>query len=174
MIPILQQKFDQLLNEQQRFLQIIESTPVERLSYKPTPDAWSMLQVAHHACLVESSVVRFLNKYPPIPVSWFKRLKIWGRSTALKLSLWLPIKFKAPRVAAAAVEEQSIPMEQLLPLWNSSNEQLRQYLAAFDQRHLHYAVFKHPFAGALTITQTLDFMAEHLHHHLPQLNRLRG
>lgn len=89
----------------------------------------------------------------------------------LKLSQRFPFKFKAP---AYLVEHTptSEPLTDLAQRWNAEREKLRKFLEEITDENLYKLVYKHPVAGRLNVLQALDFMIEHFHHHLPQINRL--
>ena len=169
----LQQKFDELEAKKAAFLQIISAATQEQRLYKPTEQAWCMLQVGHHVLLAEAGATKFMLNRQALKVGSWQKIKSKIYSLMLTIFLKSPLKFKAPKVAAAAVEEQLLPLEQLETQWAEARQQLLQYLANFDEAKLSYSVFKHPFVGPLTIAQTLDFMTEHISHHIAQLERLK-
>lgn len=172
MLPQLQQKLDELTVQKAAFLQIINNaTPTQRLQ-KPNEQAWNMLQVGHHVLLAEGGATKFMLTRQPIKISLGQQIKSRLNSIMLTIFLKSPLKFKAPKVVSTIVAEQQLPLEQLTAQWAEASEQLTQYLANFNTAQLNYSVFKHPIAGPLTITQTLDFMIEHIQHHIPQLQRL--
>lgn len=169
----LQQKFDELEARKAAFLQLISTATQEQRLYKPTEQAWCMLQVGHHALLAEAGATKFMLTRQAMNVSRWQKIKSKINSLMLAVFLKSPLKFKAPKIVATSVEEQLLPLEQLQAQWAEARQQLLQYLADFDEAKLSYSVFRHPFVGPLTITQTLDFMTEHINHHIPQLERLK-
>lgn len=172
MLPQLQQKLNELTAQKAVFLQIINNaTPAQRLQ-KPNEQAWNMLQVGHHVLLAEGGATKFMLTRQPIKISLGQQIKSRLNSIMLNIFLKSPLKFKAPKVVSTIVAEQQLPLEQLTTQWAEASEQLTQYLANFNTAHLKHSVFKHPLVGPLTITQTLDFMIEHIQHHIPQLQRL--
>lgn len=169
----LQRKFDELEAKKAAFLQLISTATQEQRLYKPTEKAWCMLQVGHHALLAEAGAANFMLTRQPMNVSRWQKIKSRMNSLMLTVFLKSPLKFKAPKVVLPPAEEQLLPLEQLEIQWAEARQQLLQYLGNFDETKLSYSVFKHPFVGPLTIAQTLDFMTEHISHHIPQLERLK-
>ena len=89
----------------------------------------------------------------------------------LMLSQRFPFKFKAPGYLVDHTPN-SMPLTDLVQRWNAEREKLRTFLEEIKDEDLHKLVYKHPVAGRLNVLQALDFMIEHFHHHLPQINRL--
>lgn len=89
----------------------------------------------------------------------------------LKLSQRFPFKFKAPSYLVEHTPT-SEPLADLSQRWNAERGKLRKFLEEIKDEDLYKLVYKHPVAGRLNVLQALDFMIEHFHHHLPQINRL--
>jgi len=58
--------------------------------------------------------------------------------------------------------------------WAESQKQWASFLNDFPKEKLTHIVFTHPFAGQLTLIQTLQFLREHIYHHLHQLKRIKA
>ena len=89
----------------------------------------------------------------------------------LKLSQRFPFKFKAP-VYLVEHTPTSMPLTDLVQRWDAERGKLRKFLEDIKDEDVYKLVYKHPVAGRLNVVQALDFMIEHFHHHLPQINRL--
>jgi hypothetical protein len=62
--------------------------------------------------------------------------------------------------------------EALLQHWKDMRGQFKDYLEKVPPNAEDQPLFRHPRAGPLTLSQTIGFMAEHLHHHQRQVNQL--
>jgi len=51
---------------------------------------------------------------------------------------------------------------------------LKRFIEALSPEKMGVAIFRHPFAGYLTITQTFKFLEEHLKHHVKQIERIQA
>lgn len=148
----------------------VEGTAPERRVIRPTPTTWSMVDVVEHLVLVEDGIRTALAKDPtpdrPREVRWGR----WWRFPTMRLVLKTGIRISAPTPAILPAGERSY--ESLLVDWERSRALLRTWLEGFDRRILGDPRFRHPLVGWLTIPQGITFAADHLEHHLPQLDRL--
>lgn len=172
MLPILEKKVDQLAAIKQEFLAILEAATAAQRNFQPDENSWNMLQVAQHLMKAEVGIVQFMQKRTPIPASFTAKVQAAARSKVLTTVLRSSKKIKAPKVAGIS-ELTTIPYKQIVHDWAVQREALWQFLAAFPPTQKDYLVFKHPLAGKLNIVQTIDFMTEHIRHHLGQLQRIR-
>lgn len=174
MIPALAQRFEQLEQLRAEFWGIIAASSPEQRLFKPTPDAWSMLQVAQHIMSAEEGTLLFMTTRQRVKSSFWGRWRSRIRSFGLKLFLLSPLKAKAPNIPGLA-PDGSKSYEQLSSHWDTVREQWRQFLSNFEAEHLKDVVFKHPIAGKFNLLQTIDdFMAPHISHHLQQLQRIKA
>ncbi len=88
----------------------------------------------------------------------------------LTLSQRLPLRFKAPKVVLESTPEL-IPFDELVRQWDLLRLELHSHLVKLPNAHIHKLVYKHPIAGRLSLPQALQFFAEHINHHKPQIKR---
>jgi hypothetical protein len=89
----------------------------------------------------------------------------------LKISQRLPLKYKAPTHVIANTP-QSLSLNEIKLKWSGAREEMRNFLEAIPDSNIKKKIFKHPVVGYLDVVQAITFMREHLHHHLPQIERL--
>lgn len=143
----------------------------EQLETKPLPSGWSTLHVLTHLYTSEKLSFGYIKK---------KSLGIQNTANAglkqtllmpiLKISQRLPFRFKAPRVVVENTPE-TMPLEQLINHWNLLRLELKAHLENVSDGHLHKLVYKHPIVGRLSLPQAMQFFAEHINHHKPQIKR---
>jgi hypothetical protein len=167
----LQKRFDRLELDQQKLLQKLSILSGEQMNASP-PGKWPISHIAAHLITSERLSLLYMKKkslgISALPNSGMvEEVKTW----VLKLSQRFPFKFKAP-VHLVEHTPTSMPLTDLVQLWNAERVKLRKFLEDIKDEDLYKLVYKHPVAGRLNVVQALDFMIEHFHHHLPQINRL--
>lgn len=172
MLPALQERYKRLNTAWHEYRRIIGNATPEQQNFKPAPDKWCMLQVAQHVMASEAGTLRFFKKYPPIKTGLAGQISGFIRSLALTVALKLPLKFKAPKVPDLN-PQTAIPWDQTEPEWVTIRAELDNYFNSFPPEKSGYIVFKHPVGGKFNISQTLDFLLEHINHHLLQLQRIQ-
>jgi len=168
MIPELGRRFDDLEESRRNFLRPVEALSLRQQEFRPSPESWSLVQVAHHVMLVERESVRFIQggREPGA-----RRLKHAALSAAVRLVLSTGLRVKAPVEAIKPKEDLSL--QEVASRWQRVREDLRVYLDRIPEEELERLVFRHPIAGPFNIVQTLGFLASHLRHHARQLRRIR-
>ncbi|MGE0590841.1 MAG: DinB family protein [Cyclobacteriaceae bacterium] len=139
---------------------------------KPDSRSWSLHQVLAHLVAAEKLSVQYLTK----KINGINEVGNTGiyeeaKMVVVKLSQRLPFKFKAPtRVVESTTTYDNL--ESLFTDWHHTRQSLRQLLETIEDRNVKKRVFKHIIAGKLNVLHAIDFMHEHINHHLPQINRL--
>lgn len=140
----------------------------------PAVGGWSGVQVVRHLLSAETSITALLEKQAAKPAAQLPRagLVSWFRSRLMSYLLRRPNRrFKAPaRFSEPAAHP--IDIERLRGEWAHLRQRLGRLLGTFPASHRRRVVFKHPRAGWLTLSQTLRFMTDHVHHHQRQVARL--
>jgi len=163
--------FDRLEARRGRIIVRYSRLSAEQLQFKPDPDQWNLLQVMRHLVTAEQQSVKLIRRNLVRHENFVR--SGWGASTRhliLKIALRLPLKFKAPKIAE--VKEESPDFEQMKSEWESVRNDLKKILTESDSSTLSKALYKHPRAGYLNISQALEFMDEHIAHHQKQIDRL--
>jgi uncharacterized damage-inducible protein DinB len=157
--------------EQQRItlLRDIQAHSSQQLAAKPYSKKWSVLEILTHLYTSERLSINYIKK---------KSLGIESLDNAgvrqallipaLKISQRLPFRFKAPKVVVENTPE-AMPFDQLISQWSLLRIELRSHLDHLSDAHVHKLVYKHPIAGRLSLPQAMQFFAEHINHHKPQI-----
>lgn len=83
------------------------------------------------------------------------------------------IKYKAPR-RGNIQPAGDVSYQQLKQEWQEVRENLQGFVEALPAERMRVAIFRHPFAGYLNITQTFRFFETHLKHHLKQIELIQA
>ena len=166
MRPGFEGAFLRLEQARSRALALLEGLGATALNRPPGPGRWSALQVLHHVVESEAGTLGYVRKKMQagagLPRSGVaSRL----RRATLQLALALPLRFRAPAVAASVPD--AIDPDALRARWAEVRRAWRELL---DGR----LVFRHPVAGRLSLADTLAVLQAHLDHHVPQVKRALG
>jgi hypothetical protein len=91
------------------------------------------------------------------------------RRAILQVALALPLRFRAPAVAAEVPD--TVDPAALRARWEEVRRGWRGLVEAFPRELEARLVFRHPVAGRLTLADTLAVLQAHLDHHVPQVRR---
>lgn len=149
----------------------IDGVGSDTLNAHPEPGRWSAAQVIGHIVLAETRTVDYVTKKKSDP----SQLRPAGLKQAIKGKLIVaimsaPVRLRAPQVVATVPENQN-PAE-LLEEWAGVRSDLEQLLESIPDSLLGTSLFRHPYAGPMTITAALDFMIAHSSRHAKQIERM--
>ncbi len=172
MKPAFDQHLQKMDQELQELLDMLSAHSHDALNRKPADGGWSALQAMHHLILSEEGSLRYVKK----KLSFNPDLKRGGlihrlRSIMLAVTLWLPVKFRAPKgVSGEALPEQS-DFQETAQRWQNCRQELRQFLEGLSPEMLRAALYRHPRAGRMTLMGMLRFFHEHFTRHRKQIER---
>ena len=145
----------------------------EQLNERPPDGGWSPLQVMHHLILAEGGSLGYVKKklsaQPPL-----NKLGVGDRFRAFMLQFYLalPFKFKAPR----GVGDEALPgrstFGETQKQWLQVREELRAYLERLPESRFSKSLYKHPFAGRMSLKGMLEFFGSHVERHAAQVDRV--
>lgn len=170
MQPALQKSFDRMEASRLRILKLAQPLSEPQVHASPGPGEWSVVQVLEHIVTIELTVLRAVQKQLAKAELRPSGIGTGFRSLLLTLALRYRKKFKAPAILPEPTGDRSLAEWQRE--WEASRRQWRQVLESVPEKLLRKELFKHPRAGYLTLGQTLDFITEHTHHHVAQVQRL--
>lgn len=174
MHPVLQTRFAKLETRKQTFMSVLESSTPKQYTFKPTPEAWNMLEVAQHLIKAERGLSALAFKNIDLgPSTLRSRLAYLLILTLFKTPLKVKVPEKAKRAAEPAKGEP-LTLEIIQTSWQESRELLRTYLENQPTSALSKSVTRHPYIDPMTLGQMLGFFNVHLTHHQLQLNRLQS
>ncbi|HEX7020010.1 MAG TPA: DinB family protein [Gemmatimonadaceae bacterium] len=170
MLPILRSRFDELERQRRALLEELGSHSPAQLAFRPSDRSWSMADVVQHLILVEEGMLQFLTKKPPRPDNRSPAERL--QYAMFKLLVQFPLRVKVP--VPSVIPTVQATLEELSPRWDSVRARYEEYLSNVTEPQLSMLVFKHAFAGPVTILETLDVMRLHILHHGHQLRRIRA
>lgn len=170
---MLPQKVQDLLTKletQKNYINTELFTPYtsQQLNAKPTNDGWSAAQVVEHLIQSEYGTRLYLQK----KLSFKPQLNTVSIATKLKFKAFL-VALKSPKKFKAPTSVSNLPTHintaDQFGRWQEERIALNNYLHSLSPDLYDKEIFKHPFAGRLTIAQTLIFFLEHANQHIKQI-----
>ncbi|MEJ8755714.1 DinB family protein [Pontibacter sp. H259] len=172
MNPKLESKYLYLEKSRNRLLKDLEELDETILNASPAEGKWSIGQIVAHLVQVEQLTMgyiqRKLQKEEQLQQASIKNAV---NALLLKAALGSGMKFKAPPVAADVPAEVDLNTVRLQ--WDETRYKLEDMLTELPPAMLDKCLFRHPYAGMLSITQTLTFIQDHFNHHMQQINYLK-
>jgi hypothetical protein len=174
MRPDFGRRLERLEASRARALSLLARHDSPALNRAPGPGRWSALQVLHHVIESEAATLGYIRKKmqagASLPQAGFGSFL---RRAAVQLGLVLPLRFRAPAVAAV-VPDVTDPAA-LRARWEEVRTGWRQLLGALPADLEGRLLFRHPVAGRMGLADTLAVLQAHLDHHVPQVERaLKG
>jgi len=150
----------------------LETWPAQRLSFRPSGEAWSALDVLEHLRLTEISVLAMMERTLPEQ----NRVTVQDHvlNARILAVMLLPARVRVP-VAVKSILPTAIErdLSALRQAWEADRTKLAGFLESLSMVDRQQGVFRHPFGGWATANGALLFLRSHLHHHRYQLARLR-
>lgn len=169
----IQHQFKKLEDKKEALMSLITPLSNEKYNQQPSPGSWSVAQAANHIFLSEQLSTAYIRKklsYPDTLLPF--QLKSWGAVFLIKLVLWTGYKRKAP-VAINMWEQQTIlSREDLEQQWSKLRADMITLIEHHQEAFGSHMVYRHPFAGRMTMHQMLIFLNDHMAHHMKQINRI--
>lgn len=169
----IQHQFEKLEEKKQHLMQLISSLPPERYLTQPHPTSWSVAQAANHIYMSESLSYAYLKKkltYPETIPPF--NLRSWGAVLLIKAVLFTQYKRKAPKMIDMWNQQPILSASDLEEKWTSMRKDLFSIIDTHQSAFGKHLVYKHPFAGRMTMHQMLIFLNDHMGHHIKQIQRI--
>lgn len=169
---IFARRYDRLEQEKKALIASLEGFSEEILNRKPSPGAWSGIQVVHHLIKSESGIAQYLaKKVPHAADAASAGAKAYARYLLVVFFLKSTfLKRKAPAGIGENLPEHDT-LANTLALWDAARAALRAQVEAVPDAQVGKELFNHPFAGKMSLAQTLGFMAAHVERHRGQIER---
>jgi hypothetical protein len=167
----LSSKFDNLEKSRNDLITYLQGVDKNSLSFKINQNKWSTIQICLHVIKAEQLTTLSLNKNLQLK----NNLKKSGFTSLimdalLSFALKSKIKFKAPAIVAKMPDNYDF--DELMKKWNTIRASLKNYVDNFPEDCLRKVIYRHPIAGWLNLSQTLNFLQNHFDHHKPQIIKL--
>ena len=135
-------------------------------SQRPSESEWSVSEILHHLNLVESRVIKELEKgLAGAP----QRLGLLRRLIPTAIVGSRIIKVKAPQAMNPVEAPQK---EKSLCNYDETRGRLKALCANHGRERLQQTVFRHPFLGRLSGVAAVSFLGYHETRHLKQINEV--
>lgn len=165
--------FTQIEAQKSDIISLYESLSPGQLRFNPEAGKWNLLQVLRHIVTAEQQSLKLIrHKLRDAEALPKAGLGSSVRHLLLKVALWLPIRFKAPKMVR--VDEPYPDFEIMISEWEEVREELKQIIDQNSAEVLSKAMYKHPRAGYLNMQQALEFFENHIKHHRKQIMRIRA
>jgi DinB superfamily len=170
MDPALARRLAHLETLRRRALGAVDGVPHAALNRPPAPGKWSALQLLHHVVTSEALTQGYVRKKMQAGPALEKagptsRLRL----LAVQVTLALPIRVTAPTPVAQVPDESELPA--LRTRWDEVRRDLDALVRSFPPELLDRLVFRHPYAGRMTLAHALGTLEAHLDHHIRQVER---
>ena len=140
-----------------------------QLRFRPAAGAWSMLDVTEHLVLAEEKSLLGMLKGPSPAMTVTPIAHI--RMGLVRLVMKTDFRIKVP--VARVIPTGTATLQELDARWSASRRGLEAFLVPITAADAGAARFRHPIGGWVTAGEGVAFLAEHIGHHLRQVNRIR-
>ncbi|MDZ4749549.1 MAG: DinB family protein [Saprospiraceae bacterium] len=169
----IQHQFEILEQKKKALMELITPLTLEKYHQQPSTGKWSVAQTANHIFLSEQLSTAYIQKklsYPDTLLPF--QLKSWGGVFLIKLALWSSYKRKAPAAINMWQQQTIFSKEDIEKHWRTLRADMINLIEKHQPAFGSHMVYRHPFAGRMTMHQMLIFFNDHMAHHLKQINRI--
>lgn len=169
MEPELERAFARLEAGRQDLLAAAARSGDAAFNRRPRPEAWSAAQVLEHVLVSEALTLGYVRKKMRAGDGLPRATPLSAlRLLALRLFLASPVRVRAPKAAAGVPDRSSLA--ELRARWDEVRGGWRCLLESFPWELRGRMVFRHPYAGLLSLPHALGFLQAHLDHHARQVH----
>ncbi|MCO6493199.1 MAG: DinB family protein [Phaeodactylibacter sp.] len=173
MTPSLDRRLARMNQRLQSLLDELSAHDNETLNRQPADGGWSALQVMHHLILAEEGSVKYVKK----KLSFNPGLEPAGlasgwRSFLLNFYFGLPFKFKAPPGVGDGALPARSDFRETSERWLAGRKALREYLESLPPDLFRKSIYRHPFAGRMSLEGMVKFFDGHFERHRKQIERV--
>ena len=164
-----------LHSEHERVARALDALSPEARLWRPAPGAWHAADVLEHLVKTEKVMLRGVRRH--LAAGDARRdLGAPAPEAAAALTAFLRSgrRTRVPTAAARWVAPEGAPYDGLRTEWDALPGLWRDALREMPEGLKGVTLTIHPVAGPLTAEGVLTFLADHAHHHLGQLARLRA
>jgi len=169
MLTDIKDKLDSLTKKREDLLGIIANRSTEELTYKAAADKWSVVEVVEHLVIVDQDLLNQIASRDPNPPLDSRARSAENFKTVIKvMERDIPVDVPDER----AEPHGRFTLDELLNRWADIQQKLHGRLAEVNSENKDKLVYRHPFAGPLTITETLHFIVVHFDNHMRHIDRI--
>jgi len=153
----------------------LEACSHVQLNRRLQPNSWSAIQVMYHLMLSESFSRMYCEKKLKNTTQFTTGgVSTYIRSLLLRWYLLSGLKAKAPPRVNTDNLPDSDSLDNVIRQWKEQRLLLGNMLEKVPSDYFNKTIYKHPFAGPLTISGMLDFFEAHFRHHVLQISKAVG
>jgi DinB superfamily len=164
-----QRLFARIESHRREIIAEADQLTAEQLTFRPTPNAWSALDVVEHLVKVEEAIAeRARPREPRGPVETVRAKAALGLMRVLFLArgrIRVPVQGVLPLCG--------VTLSDLARRWEAAQVALRERLETFEPGDWSRPMMRHPLIGRLTPAESLNFLHWHMGHHQRQIARIR-
>jgi hypothetical protein len=169
----IHRQFDLLEQKKKALFSKIASLSSQQYLASPSTGGWSVAQAANHVYLSEQLSLAYIRKKLSYPDTIPKYSPTsWAAVLLLKFALWSPYKAKAPKAINMWEQQAILSVDDLDHNWSALRKELITFIEHHQADFGRHLVYRHPYAGRLTMHQMLIFFNDHMAHHLKQIERI--
>ncbi|MCB0568206.1 MAG: DinB family protein [Phaeodactylibacter sp.] len=173
MTPSLTQCLQKMDRDLEELLGQLSAFDNDVLNRRPADGGWSVMQVMHHLMLAEEGSLRYVKKKLSFdPKLQDAGMQSWVRQFLLRFYLGLPLKFKAPKGVGDDVLPERSDFREAAQRWKASRKDMQDYLAGLPEGLYSKSVYRHPFAGRMSLEGMARFFDGHFERHRKQIERV--
>ncbi len=139
------------------------------LAAHPRPGKWSIREIVEHLVLAEDDVVGDFSRLSALDAQP-RGIGHHVRFVIVLLVLRSGIPVKAPSRSMLPTGER--PLSEMIARWDTHQRQMQSFVAGLDRAGARRAIFRHPIAGPISVSQALLLLDAHLDSHIRQIRRL--
>lgn len=164
-------RFERIEKRRFAMLDRVRALGEDELNRPPATGGWSVAQVFAHVVTAEKGTLSYirhkLENQQSLPRAGAGAA---ARSSLLSFGLRSRMRFKAPSFAAVVPER--LKFSDIEDEWGEVRGGWALMLEEFPSEALDRAVFRHPFAGRMSLGHAVRFVEDHLAHHERQIERI--
>ncbi len=165
-------QFEALETSRKNLFKKLAAYSNETLNRKPSPEAWSVVQVIEHLMVSEEASLKYLQK-KTLDISKAQRTGFKNKWKLLltKAVFYLPFKFKAPASMVPMPSEALATLNELDSKWAKTRADMFQLISKLQDADMEKELWKHVVSGKMNLYQMVDFFDFHFKRHLKQIER---
>ena len=160
----------QLEAQKRLLLSQVDGWSAARLTYRPSPGAWSAVQVFDHLVRTEEEILLLAKQGLGSPhrigvrdrIGFVFLRKIFGTNR----------RVRTPASATRVLPDQDPALDDVLHRWERTRSDFASFQLHLPAKQAASGLFRHPVAGWMGVPQILEFFSVHMTHHGFQLRRL--
>jgi len=166
----IKNKFERLEESRKALISTIENVEESTLNKAPKPGKWSVNQILYHLQLSEYLSYNYVTKKIKSNQLAKNGYKSKIAFLILKITLILPLKFKAPKFVSTFPE--NIDFTDLSNTWEKNRHALWELISTLPEETARRNIYRHPGAGRFNLSQMLTFFQDHFDRHQKQVLRI--